>query len=1202
MMTQKRAKSPQVSCEDNEREKKLLKHSRDEDLLLRALHRHAQSHELPTGRPKNIPAAQTLYEALVQEAAHVPSMYNLAILLETAPSPINRDVIRATRLYERAVAQGHVPAMIRLAILLCRRIGPPQMSHVQANIDRAVKLFEAAIPADCTGLAAYHYATLLETGRGNIKPHPAKAAALYHRAYKRGGHLDAAVGLAALYLRGAPAVKKDVNQAIWLYERGVTAGHAAAICGLAAVYRTGAPGIPSDPLRAVKLLETAVAKGSSAAITQLASMFEAGEGIRRDLPRAAALFGRAADAGSVDAMVRLAILLQEGRHGVPYDPKRAAALYERAVAVGADTVASTNLALLLRTGAMGVPKNVVRAVYLLQQVVDRQCFPSDLTILARLLASELSAPARDMPRAKALLDSAIKGYSHAPAIHELARLLQFGAPGLPANVERANGLHALCKKRGRYDRDNYEYTQFHRRCVDMGSDCDVLLERTLRRAKVDSRQTSMLVLGGAGRGKLSVLRKMEPMLLAPPCAVFNQGWITPGFLNIGQQAIGELYFRSESLVGHLSRVDDVPTDAMERDAVSEQPSTQGIRPELITVDDAVMEEESDPALPETPAPVEAPAEKPRKEPQSNNVKVVSSDTNKMADHCPNSDNVVEVVDLESPEKEPEKETEKETEKEIEKETEKDSVITVEETWLREMMERVRIGLSEYPFPEDRHTVIVRCIHLAVKPELLRTNSLFAISPRVVVFFVDLDHICIEETAMDEARELCHWMQVAFAASSNAEEIHPIIVGTRRNKTGRVHETWAILEKLLAQFLGDAAYDMWVRIDANNESRVKFSIINLSTLEQNISTSGFVELDRLLKTAAEKVVASRANVPARWFAIMEYFELLKHSSALFVGKKTMIGLMKQFPGFEKDERVLEWEAIRALRFLSGLGRIVLVEFSKEEYYVFMEPSKILSAVCYVTNPDPTVFRRLDRRSVMLLGKGMVNASALTVLWHEYCEEFHATLIEILCRYDVLMKLGTGDTGKGEREDLFGIPPLLASKASEINCTAKQNQVQLRIMSRFSDSLNPGLQGSLMACLQPRVAGGEGEPSLLRPEIAMLSLSGARRIAIGFSHAGRCITWTIIANDAIALAHECMLVLEELVEKVVMGKTPGPRHYIIGDCHRVQESCPAGCNVEFEIPKRWVKSGNEEGKIEDISGTCASEVLWVMSRVIPNISYG
>lgn len=49
-----------------------------------------------------------------------------------------------------------------------------------------------------------------------------------------------------------------------------------------------------------------------------------------------------------------------------------------------------------------------------------------------------------------------------------------------------------------------------------------------------------------------------------------------------------------------------------------------------------------------------------------------------------------------------------------------------------------------------------------------------------MFVIDLERLCGKATVVVEAGELCQWMQMVFSGARDPDELHPIIVGTRRN--------------------------------------------------------------------------------------------------------------------------------------------------------------------------------------------------------------------------------------------------------------------------------------------------------------------------------------------------------------------------------------------------------------------------------------
>ncbi|ELU04399.1 hypothetical protein CAPTEDRAFT_223518 [Capitella teleta] len=199
------------------------------------------------------------------------------------------------------------------------------------------------------------------------------------------------------------ANKENYNEAFQLWEHASSKGYAKASYNLAICYETG-KGVPQDMSQAAKLYHIAASQGCSKSLYNLSLMYMDGCGVTRDENKAKQLLEKAAASGLKQAQTELGVIYTEHKHR---DMQKAASLFSWA-AKQQDSAAQYYLGICYEQG-LGVPCNPCKAAELYRQ-------------------------------------SANAGYLS--AYHNLAKLFEQGAAGLPEDRNEALKLYEMAAKKG----------------------------------------------------------------------------------------------------------------------------------------------------------------------------------------------------------------------------------------------------------------------------------------------------------------------------------------------------------------------------------------------------------------------------------------------------------------------------------------------------------------------------------------------------------------------------------------------------------------------------------------------------------------------------------------------------------------------------------------------------------------------------------
>lgn len=191
-------------------------------------------------------------------------------------------------------------------------------------------------------------------------------------------------------------------------------------------------------------------------------------------------------------------------------------------------------------------------------------------------------------------------------------------------------------------------------------------------------------------------------------------------------------------------------------------------------------------------------------------------------------------------------------------------------------------------------------------------------------------------------------------------------------------------------------------------------------------SGRKELERVVREVAESIVEDREPIPAKWMGLIERMENME----FYFTREEVEKLVEEFPGFDGSKEQKCEDAMEALRYFGNTGRLMLFEEEGGQCLVFMNPEKIVDFARMVTGPERTIRRRLKQNDAQLLCKGLVSKNGLDTLWDKYSYEEKEVMLDLLCRFDLLMRMLTETKESTHEGEMFAIPALLLSTAREL----------------------------------------------------------------------------------------------------------------------------------------------------------------------------
>lgn len=314
-------------------------------------------HLLEEGRdelPVNAEKATDLYERAIRKASSDPEdMRRLAKLFISDESGGERDTKRAIKLLEDAINKYSNPnAMMDLAILLEDGEG----DVLPRDTRRAVDLYEKSISMKPYPLCMNRLGLILLDGKGDVEADVERAAKIFKQAIDEFQDADAMWNLAELLEGGRDEMPRDIGRAIELYENSITmSSDPKDMMNLAELLTCDEAGEHRDANRAVELLEDALTKSSDPdAMWELATLLQNGEDdvLPRNTRRAVHLYEQSIAAQASQPRLKyLADLLRYGDMELEANVVRAVQLYKQAVVEFEDTESMWSLVDLLEEGS-----------------------------------------------------------------------------------------------------------------------------------------------------------------------------------------------------------------------------------------------------------------------------------------------------------------------------------------------------------------------------------------------------------------------------------------------------------------------------------------------------------------------------------------------------------------------------------------------------------------------------------------------------------------------------------------------------------------------------------------------------------------------------------------------------------------------------------------------------------------------------------
>jgi TPR repeat protein len=279
---------------------------------------------------------------------------------------VQKDMVKALEWYNKAAAQGWLPAQRRLAELYADGQDVPQ-DDAQATLwyRKAADQGDAEAQAELGSRYA--------SGKG-VPKDDAQSLAWYRKA------ADQNNSGAIRQLAEAYEDKKDYAQAlVWYRKIAELLFQPDDQDKVASYYRDGL-GVVQDYARAAELYLATAENGDAEGQNQLGYLYEEGHGLPKDDAQAVVWHQKAADAGNDDAQLRMGFLFYNGK-GVAQDYAKAFEWFQKA-ADQDNAEAQNNLGFLYEKGR-GVAQNYKQALHWYRKAADQGLAAAD-TDLGRL--------------------------------------------------------------------------------------------------------------------------------------------------------------------------------------------------------------------------------------------------------------------------------------------------------------------------------------------------------------------------------------------------------------------------------------------------------------------------------------------------------------------------------------------------------------------------------------------------------------------------------------------------------------------------------------------------------------------------------------------------------------------------------------------------------------------------------------------------
>lgn len=257
------------------------------------------------------PAAPMLMMRRASDGGYAQATRELGLMYETG-NLLEKDPVKAAKLYQKAVNLGDVYAMKFLATLHINKVLPENREKVRKLLTDAS---EAGLP-------------------------------------------EAQLTLAQMYNFGI-GIEKDEKKAFRWFKKAAENGSSSAMNALATAYNEG-KFVSKNAREEIRWLKTAAENGDSDALFKLGVYSYSGKKMKKDIHRAFNYFEKSAHLGQPTAWYNLGIMYRNG-DGVKKDVDKARSWFERAALIG-DYKAQFNLGVIYAEGD-GVKKNLEQSAY-----------------------------------------------------------------------------------------------------------------------------------------------------------------------------------------------------------------------------------------------------------------------------------------------------------------------------------------------------------------------------------------------------------------------------------------------------------------------------------------------------------------------------------------------------------------------------------------------------------------------------------------------------------------------------------------------------------------------------------------------------------------------------------------------------------------------------------------------------------------------
>lgn len=474
----------------------------------------------------------------------------------------------------------------------------------------------------------------------------------------------------------------------------------------------------------------------------------------------------------------------------------------------------------------------------------------------------------------------------------------------------------------------------------------------------------------------------------------------------------------------------------------------------------------------------------------------------------------------------------------------------------DVTERIRRSMVHAYFPRGFSGGVVQVWDMAGQMEYEMAHSLFIEQADIIIFVTDLARIWNEQTRQAEVKLLCHWMQIAYILLREPEKTTPVIVGTRRAECSiGVDILIRMLRRYLADELSDSVYKNWITAKDNDPSSNIIALEKKDAID-NRESSGIVELEKAIKSAADRVVELRGEVPVRWLA---FVDKLHRQKSTFFTRDHIREMSVEFPGFTRDEDEREQDVLKGLKTFASMGKLVFFQVSPHEWCVFTDVERIVNLVGMTANPMETLQKYLDPKDIRGLSRGVISEKALFKLWGERDEEEKVVMLKLLIQFDLLMHL---------RDDLLdktiiGVPALYAEGWEDFKWRRGRSDRDLHVTTNFEVGIPVGLMGKLFSRLHKAIGGVIPPKSPIRADATLVSVPGLGRFFVMFKRAERELTWVFRGKDPHHLARRSLHQVEKLFDELKVARLgANMSHFVPMNC----EPSEGGCGEEASVSIR------------------------------------